>query len=151
MQMAPARHSLSRTKRGKTSRNHLFPNGALDQHVMPFGICSEAITVPRIPIPDVVDDTNNLPFDCGTEFRYSGNDLTVFDVEAAMRGARCSSMRFARDLRAATAGQEIQIRAGIGLHHALHEELLVAAFHRIHRSLPGSTAAFQMVLGDVQM
>src|ERR1700720_610972 len=63
----------------------------------------------------------------------------------------CSSVRLARDVVSATTGKQIQARAGIRLHPALHIEWLIAAFHGVRRRLPQTTAALQLILWNVEV
>src|SRR5437588_9465789 len=63
----------------------------------------------------------------------------------------CSSVRLARDAVSATTSQKVQVRADIRLHHALHIELLIAAFHGVRRRLPQTTATLQLSLWNVEV
>ena len=60
-------------------------------------------------------------------------------------------MRLARDRRAATTDEEIQVAAAIRLHHVIDIDLLIAAGHGRRRRRPGGTAAVQLGLRHVQV
>jgi hypothetical protein len=60
-------------------------------------------------------------------------------------------MRLARDFIAAATPQEIQVCTRIRLHYPLHIELLIAAFHRVHRRLPPRAPLLQLFLRNIEV